>query len=99
VPEPDDRHSVGEGTLVGVDDDLAARLAHGAALDGGVGGESYRRRAVDQTATGEHPAVVAGGDELKGAVVEEGLEPEVGVPWVDLDAHVGTWLRSGGAHQ
>ena len=56
---PIDGHAVGQGALVGHQDDLAAGLAHGAALDGGVGGERDRRRAVDQAAAGQHAAVVA----------------------------------------
>ena len=56
---------VGQRPLVGVDDDLAADLAHRAAHDGGVGAERDDVGAVDLADGREHAAVVVGRDQLE----------------------------------
>ena len=75
VPEPDDRDPVGHRAVVGVDDDLAADVAHRAAHDGGVGAERDDGRAVDLADGGEHAGVVVGGDQLERALVDQRRQP------------------------
>ncbi len=66
---------VGDGAMVGVDDDPAADVAHRPAHDRRVGAEGDDAGAVDRADGGEHAGVVVGGDQLEAALVEERGEP------------------------
>ncbi len=80
VPDADDRDSVGQRAGIGRQDHLAARGAHGPALDGGSEAEGGGDRPVDAAGAGEHPAVVLGRDRGERAGVEEGLHAGARVP-------------------
>jgi hypothetical protein len=75
VPEADDRHAVGHGEVVGVDDHPATDVAHRATHDGRVGAEGHDPGTVDVPDRREHAGVVVRGDQLHGALVEERPQP------------------------
>ena len=58
VPQADDGHAVGDGAVVGVDDDATADVAHRAAHHGGVAAEGDGGGAVDPADGSQHPGVV-----------------------------------------
>src|SRR5262249_20600234 len=91
----DDRDLVDHRAVVGVDDDAAALVSHGATHHGGVRAEDDDPAPLHAADGREHPGVVLGGDQVHRALVEEGGDPMGRVARV-----LGAWgLGGGGGHR
>src|SRR5690606_33015661 len=96
VPYADDGHVVGQGSLIGTQDDLAALDAHRPTLDGRVRTERNGGGAVRCADGRQDTGVVLVADELHRAGVEERREPGAGVAGVVGLRHRGPAGRRGG---
>ena len=76
VPEADDGDTVGQRTLVRLDDDLAALRPHGAALDGRVAAEDDDGNTAHAPVRREHAAGVLGRERHEGARVDRRLQAQ-----------------------